>query len=76
MTLWPAEILGIDDQLGSLAPGKRASLIVTSGDPLEPMTQIQRVWIGGEEYDLGRSKHRQLYERYRDRVQAQNDSAE
>ena len=71
VTLWPAEILGIADQLGSLAAGKRASLLVTSGDPLEPMTQIQRVWIDGEEYDLGRSKHRQLFERYKGRVQAE-----
>jgi imidazolonepropionase-like amidohydrolase len=71
VTLWPAEILGIADQLGSLAAGKRASLIVTSGDPLEPMTQIQRVWIDGEEYDLGRSKHRQLFERYKGRIQAE-----
>lgn len=71
VTLWPAEILGIADQLGSLAPGKRASLIVTSGDPLEPMTQIQRVWIDGQEYDLGRSKHRQLYERYKGRIQGE-----
>ena len=71
VTLWPAEILGIDDQLGSLAPGKRASLIVTSGDPLEVMTKIERVWIDGEEYDLGRSKHRQLYERYKGRIQAE-----
>jgi len=71
VTLWPAEILGVDDQLGSLAPGKRASLIVTSGDPLEVMTKIQRVWIDGEEYDLDRSKHRQLYERYKGRIQAE-----
>lgn len=71
VTLWPAEILGVEDQLGSLAVGKRASLIVTSGDPLEPMTQIQRVWIDGEEYDLGRSKHRQLYERYKGRIEAE-----
>jgi len=71
VTLWPAEILGIDDQLGSLAVGKRASLIVTSGDPLEVMTKIQRVWIDGEEYDLARSKHRQLYERYKGRIQGE-----
>jgi len=71
VTLWPAEILGIEDQLGSLAAGKRASLLVTSGDPLEPMTQIRRVWIDGEEYDLGRSKHRQLFERYKGRIQTE-----
>lgn len=73
VTLWPAEILGIADQLGSLAAGKRASLIVTSGDPLEPMTKIQRVWIDGEEYDLDRSKHRQLYQRYKGRIQAETE---
>jgi imidazolonepropionase-like amidohydrolase len=70
VTLWPAEILGVGDQLGSLEPGKRASLIVTNGDPLEPMTSIERVWIDGAEYDLGRSKHRQLYERYKARIEA------
>jgi imidazolonepropionase-like amidohydrolase len=73
VTLWPAEILGVGDELGSITPGKRASLIVTDGDPLEPMTSIERVWLEGEEYDLGRSKHRQLYERYRDRIRAEAD---
>ena len=73
VTLWPAEILGVDDQLGSIAPGKRASLIVTNGDPLEPMTSIERVWLDGEEYDLGRSKHRQLYQRYKGRIEAEAD---
>ena len=71
VTLWPAEILGVGDELGSLEPGKRASLIVTTGDPLEPMTSIERVWIDGDEYDLDRSKHRQLYQRYRERIEAE-----
>jgi len=73
VTLWPAEILGVGSELGSLEPGKRASLIVTTGDPLQPMTTIERVWIDGEEYDLGRSKHRQLYERYKARIGAETD---
>ena len=73
VTLWSAEILGVDDQLGSLTAGKRASLIVTSGDPLEVMTKIERVWIDGEEYDFDRSKHRQLYERYKARIEAGAD---
>jgi imidazolonepropionase-like amidohydrolase len=71
VTLWPAEILGVGDELGSLEPGKRASVVVTDGDPLEPMTSIERVWIDGDEYDLGRSKHRQLYQRYRERIEAE-----
>lgn len=74
VTLSVAEILGIDDQLGSLTAGKRASLIVTNGDPLEPMTRIERVWIDGEEYDLSRNRHQQLYERYRDRIAEQQGS--
>ncbi|NKI35312.1 amidohydrolase family protein [Wenzhouxiangella sp. XN79A] len=68
VTQWAAEIVGVGDQLGTLTAGKRASLIVTNGDPLEPMTSIERVWIDGREYDLDRSRHRQLYERYRDRI--------
>ncbi|MEM7053738.1 MAG: amidohydrolase family protein [Pseudomonadota bacterium] len=74
VTLSVAEILGIDDELGSLTVGKRASLIVTNGDPLEPMTRIERVWIDGEEYDLSRNRHQQLYERYRDRIAEQQGS--
>ena len=75
VTLWPAEILGVADEVGSLAPGKRATLMVTDGDPLEVLTRIERVWIDGAEYDLGRSKHQQLFERYRDHIQAQGASA-
>ncbi|MDT8439326.1 MAG: amidohydrolase family protein [Wenzhouxiangellaceae bacterium] len=71
VTLWPAELLGVAEELGSLEPGKRATLMVTDGDPLEVMTAIERVWINGAEYDLGRSKHRQLFERYRERIQQQ-----
>lgn len=75
VTLWPAEILGVADQLGSLDAGKRATLMVTDGDPLEVISAIERVWIDGAEYDLGRSKHRQLFERYRERIQSQQQES-
>lgn len=67
VTQWPAEILGLGDQLGTLEPGKRASFFAATGDALEATTQIRRVWIDGEEYDLSRDRQRQLYERYRSR---------
>jgi imidazolonepropionase-like amidohydrolase len=67
VTLWPAEILGVGDQLGSIEPGKRASLIATNGDPLEPMTRIERIWIDGDEFDRMRDRGRRLYERYQER---------
>ncbi|TVS12845.1 MAG: imidazolonepropionase [Wenzhouxiangella sp.] len=68
VTLWPAEILGVGDRLGSIEPGKQASLFASTNDPLEPMTQIQHVWIDGVEYDLTRDRGRRLYERYRART--------
>jgi len=67
VTLWPAEILGVGEQLGSIEVGKRASLFAATGDALEPMSRIERVWIDGKEYDLSRDHGRSLYPRYRDR---------
>ena len=67
VTLWPAEILGVADRLGSIEVGKHASLFAATGDPLEPMTRIEQVWIDGAPYDLSRDRGRRLYERYRAR---------
>ncbi|QOC23926.1 amidohydrolase family protein [Wenzhouxiangella sp. AB-CW3] len=67
VTLWPAEIIGMGEELGSLETGKRATFFAATGDALEVTTQIQRAWIDGEEYDLSRDRQRQLYERYRER---------
>ncbi len=70
VTLWPAEILGVSDRLGSIEPGKHATLFAATGDALEPMTQIRHVWIDGRPYDLSRDRSRRLYERYRARQSA------
>jgi N-acetylglucosamine-6-phosphate deacetylase len=45
VSLTPAERLGISDSTGSLAPGKRADVLVLS-DALE----VDRVFIGGQEF--------------------------
>jgi imidazolonepropionase-like amidohydrolase len=47
VTLYPARILGLDDVLGSIAPGKSASLVLTDGDLLEATTTVEQVWIDG-----------------------------
>jgi len=39
----------VADHLGSLAPGRLASFIVTDGDPLETTTRVERVFIQGRE---------------------------
>ena len=52
VTLYPAQILGIADKLGSLEVGKLATLFVADGDPLEPTTRIERVFMQGREVEL------------------------
>lgn len=66
LTLYPAQILGVDDQLGTIQPGKIANLIVTTGDPLEIPTEVRYLFIRGQLIDTD-NKQRQLYEKYRKR---------
>ena len=63
ITLYPAQILGIDDRLGSLETGKDATLIVTNGDPLDIRTHVEMAYIQGRPVNLA-SCHTQLYEKY------------
>ena len=66
ITLYAAEILGVDDRLGSLDTGKDATFIATDGDPLEITTNVERAWIQGREIDLS-SHHTRLYEKYQEK---------
>ncbi|MGH7450004.1 MAG: amidohydrolase family protein [bacterium] len=68
ITLYPAQILGVADRVGSLEAGKDATLIVTDGDPLEIRTQVLHEFIQGRKIDLG-NKHRALYEKYTKKYQ-------
>ncbi|MDO5141567.1 MAG: amidohydrolase [Eubacteriales bacterium] len=47
VTAVPAQIAGMDDRIGRLAVGMDADLVLWSGDPLDIMTQVHAVWIGG-----------------------------
>jgi len=49
VTIFPAEIFGVADRIGSLEVGKVANVIVTDGDPLEIRTNVKRVFIAGED---------------------------
>ena len=64
ITLTPAEVFGVADRVGSLAPGKDADLVVWSGDPFEFATQPEHVLIGGREA-IGPSRQDLLEERYK-----------
>jgi imidazolonepropionase-like amidohydrolase len=65
LTLNNAEILGLGDQMGSLDAGKRADVIVTDGSPLQMLTSIEHMFVGGVEVDPADNKHTRLYEEFR-----------
>lgn len=66
LTVEPARILGIADRVGTLEPGKDATLFVADGDILDIRSHVTRMWIAGQEVSLA-SKHTRLYQRYRER---------
>jgi imidazolonepropionase-like amidohydrolase len=66
VTLWPAEIFGVADRLGSIEVGKIANLVITTGDLLEARTDTKALFIDGRPVPLG-SKHTYLFELYKDR---------
>ena len=66
VTLNAAEIAGIGDITGSIEVGKRADVIVTDGDPLQIVTNVERVFINGAEVSV-ESKHTLLWKEFRNR---------
>jgi imidazolonepropionase-like amidohydrolase len=66
VTLNAAEIAGIGDITGSIEIGKRADLIVTDGDPLQIITNVERVFIDGAEVSV-ESRHTRLWKQFRSR---------
>ncbi|HUB37700.1 MAG TPA: amidohydrolase [Streptosporangiaceae bacterium] len=49
LTINPARIIGVDDRLGSIEPGKDADLVIWSGDPLDVLSRVTRALMDGEE---------------------------
>jgi imidazolonepropionase-like amidohydrolase len=69
VTLYPAEIFGVADQVGTLETGKLANIIVTNGDPLEITTDVKYLFIKGQQTSLD-NRHQRLYEKYLNRPKA------
>lgn len=72
VTLYPAQILGVADQLGTIDVGKRANLVLTTGDLLQVTSQVQAVFIDGRPLEPT-SKQTRLYDRYRERLREVRD---
>jgi imidazolonepropionase-like amidohydrolase len=64
ITSRPAEAIGMGGEIGSLAPGRRADLVIWSGDPLEATNAAEQVFIDGVRQPLQTHQTR-LLDRYR-----------
>ncbi|MDQ3270330.1 MAG: amidohydrolase family protein [Pseudomonadota bacterium] len=72
LTSVPARALGVAESMGSIAPGKRADLVLWSGDPLEVSEVALQVWLDGSAVPM-RSRQTELRDRYlRNVVPAEN----
>ncbi|HSK20619.1 MAG TPA: amidohydrolase family protein [Longimicrobiales bacterium] len=63
LTIWPAEMFGAADQIGTIEAGKLANLFVATGDPLDIRTQVSEVFIKGRRVPMD-DRHNRLYEKY------------
>jgi imidazolonepropionase-like amidohydrolase len=66
LTLYPAQLMGVADRLGSIEPGKEATLIVCDGTIFDVRANVKRMWIAGKEVSLD-NRHTRLYEKYKNR---------
>ena len=64
ITSKPAAAVGMGNEIGSLAPGRRADVVIWSGDPLEGSSAAEQVFIDGVRQPLEDHQTR-LLERYR-----------
>ncbi len=65
ITSRPAQILGLGNEIGTLAKGRRADVVVWSGDPLQVTSNAEIVVIDGVQQPL-ETRQTKLRDRYRD----------
>jgi imidazolonepropionase-like amidohydrolase len=59
-----ARILGCGDSLGTIEQGKEATLCVFQGNPLEPLSRLERMFIRGKEFPQ-RNRQTDLHDRWK-----------
>lgn len=67
LTIGAAEVLGVDDLVGTIEEGKVASFFLCDGDPLD-FGEVRRMWIGGREQPAG-NRQNALRDRYLERLE-------
>jgi len=74
VTLYPAEILGFADELGSIKPGKKANLVVSRGSILQATTPVELIVIDGK-LITPLSRQTKLADKYRERLRQVKDGS-
>jgi imidazolonepropionase-like amidohydrolase len=70
VTINAAEFMGIADKVGSLEVGKEATLLITTGTPLDMTSDVQQSYIQGREIDMNDiQKH--FFKKYMEKVKQQ-----
>jgi len=66
LTLYPAQLAGVAERVGSIDVGKDATLFAADGDILDNRARVTHFWLAGKEVSI-ESRHTKLYEKYRAR---------
>jgi imidazolonepropionase-like amidohydrolase len=66
ITLYPAQLAGVADRLGSIEAGKEATLFSADGDILDIRAHVEHMWVAGKEVSLD-NRHTRFYEKYKNR---------
>ena len=60
LTSTPAEMFGVADRLGAIAPGRIANLVIASGDLFADEARVLTTWVDGRYYDTDQARERDL----------------
>jgi len=55
LTVSPAQMLGLENVLGSVEAGRMANLVVLSGEPMAEKTKVRAVWVAGRQHHVDRA---------------------
>ena len=66
LTLWPAQIWGVADRIGTIEVGKSGDVFVADGDPLDARTHVTEVFIAGKRMPHD-DRHTRLFEKFKAR---------
>ena len=75
VTISAARILGIDDRVGSLEAGKDATLLITTGNPLDYFAEIEQAYVQGRAIDMN-DIFKQLHEKYQEKLRQRRVTTE